>query len=156
MESAAPASVLRKVSVNLTDLADAFDDASWEIQVYLNLDTGEVIHITHEMAQDPEVVREVEEIAAGLGTRYLQLPHADSRAGYTDMRDFVATVADPHLEEQLGDALRGRGAFRRFKDVLLGYPQERERWFVFKQRRQRERACAWLAEEGIAPIGEED
>jgi hypothetical protein len=72
------------------------------------------------------------------------------------MRDFVATVTDPRLEERLGDALRGKGAFRRFKDVLLGYPQERERWFAFKHLRLRERARAWLAEEGIAPTEEGD
>ncbi len=156
MESAAQPPDTRQIKVNLTDLADAFDDASWEIRAYLDLDSGEVLHLTSDIGDDPELVREAEEVEAGLGTRFLQLPLANSRAGYADMRDFVATVADPRLEERLWDAIRGRGAFRRFKDVLLGYPQERERWFAFKHLRLRERARAWLAEEGIEPIEEDD
>ena len=40
---------------------------------------------------------------------------------------FAASVSNPHLCELLGVAVRGRGAFRRFKDVLTRYPAERER-----------------------------
>jgi hypothetical protein len=35
------------------------------------------------------------------------------------------------------------------KDVLAGYPAERERWFAFKAARVRQRVLAWLADEGI-------
>jgi len=46
-------------------------------------------------------------------------------------------------------AIRGKGAFRRFKDVLEGYPEEMERWFSFKDDRLRERALEWLDDIGI-------
>ena len=45
----------------------------------------------------------------------------------------------------------GRGAFRHFKDVLLDYPDERERWFKFKNARVRERILEWLESEGVEP-----
>jgi len=60
------------------------------------------------------------------------------------MEDFIATVKDEHLVELLEVAINGRGAFRRFKDVLLRYPEERERWFQFKDERMQERALEWL------------
>ena len=41
-------------------------------------------------------------------------------------------------------AINGKGAFRRFKDVLLNYPEERERWFQFKDDKTEERALEWL------------
>jgi len=41
-------------------------------------------------------------------------------------------VADPPLRERLLIAIDGKGAFRRFKDVLLAFPAERERWFVYR------------------------
>ena len=90
----------------------------------------------------------------GLGTRFLPLPGADSRAGYEDMEAFIETVASLRLQERLWGAIRGRGAFRRFKDVLAGQPAERERWFAFRDGRVRQRALAWLAEEGIEPVEE--
>ena len=85
--------------------------------------------------------------------RWLWIHNQGSRAGYRDMVDFVRTVADPGRADRLEIALQGRGAFRRFKDVLARWPGELERWFAFSEERQRGRARAWLAEEGytVAP-----
>jgi hypothetical protein len=101
-----------------------------------------------------ELLWEADAVEAGLGTRFLRLPDADAHAGYTDMETFIETVASARLRERLAAAIRGRGAFRRFKDVLAGHPEERERWFAFKDGRVRERVRDWLASEGIAPIPE--
>ena len=101
-----------------------------------------------------ELLWEADAVEAGLGTRFLRLPEADARAGYTDMETFIATVASARLRERLGAAIRGRGAFRRFKDVLAGHPAERERWLAFKDGRVRERVRDWLASEGITPVFE--
>jgi hypothetical protein len=60
------------------------------------------------------------------------------------MEDFIATLADNHLVDLLVVAISGRGAFRRFKDVLLNYPAERERWFRFKNDLMRQRVLEWL------------
>lgn len=40
----------------------------------------------------------------------------------------------------------------RSKDLLLAYPRERERWFVFKDEQGRQRALAWLAARDIELI----
>jgi Uncharacterised protein family (UPF0158) len=42
-------------------------------------------------------------------------------------------------------------AFRRFKDVLLDYPTEREAWFAFRDGHVRGAARDWLEEKGITP-----
>ena len=99
-----------------------------------------------------ELLWEADAVDAGLDTRFLRLPEADARAGYTDMETFIETVASARLQEHLWAAIRGRGAFRRFKGVLAGHPEERERWFAFKGGRVRERVRDWLASEGIAPV----
>lgn len=96
-----------------------------------------------------ELLEEADALEGGLGTRFIRVPNADSREGYGDMPAFIETVTSRRLQESLWDALRGRGAFRRFKDVLAGYPGERERWFAFKDSRPCERVRAWLADEGI-------
>jgi hypothetical protein len=68
------------------------------------------------------------------------------------MEDFILTVRDQHLQDLLWAAIRGRGAFRRFKDLLYAYPAEQERWYDFQDRRQRERVVHWLATVGIEPL----
>jgi hypothetical protein len=93
-------------------------------------------------------LKEIEEAEPG---RYLELPRAESRDGYEDMQAFIDTVDDTHLQELLGVAIQGRGAFRRFKDALARHPAEQQRWFEFQTARLDARAREWLAERGLSP-----
>ena len=86
------------------------------------------------------------------GSRFVAVPQVDSHKAYGDMEDFIATVRDPHLRELLDVAITGRGAFRRFKDVLLDYPRDEQRWFAFRDTKMVERVREWLAEHDIEPI----
>ena len=83
--------------------------------------------------------------------RWLHVLPKGSRRAYDDMVDFTATRTDQRLRERLDHALDGRGAFRRFKDVLFDRPDDREDWFVFSEDRRRGRAREWLADEGYRP-----
>lgn len=73
------------------------------------------------------------------------------RDGYRDMVRFIDTVGDPERADRLEIAISGRGAFRRFKDVLARWPGELERWYAFSDERQRGRARSWLAASGLRP-----
>jgi hypothetical protein len=175
----------RRLKVDLVELAAAFDNASWEISCFLDLQTGRVILITAEtrgqydelvasigdvgqtewraafeaVLRDwdipdwqQESVRDADLVETGFGKRFIRVPQADSREGYEDMETFIETVTNERLAERLARAIRGRGAFRYFKDVLLDFPKERERWFAFRDARQRERVLEWLESEGFEPI----
>ena len=98
-----------------------------------------------------ETVEEAARIEQGFGTRYIEVPRSDSSEGYRDMEAFIDTVADRRLQYHLWNAINGRGAFRRFKDVLLEHPEERERWFAFKSERMHQRILKWLESEEIEP-----
>lgn len=97
-----------------------------------------------------------DQVERGFDTRYIRVPTIDSHAAYGDMEEFIDTVKDESLQARLWDAIRGRGAFRRFKDVLLDHPREREGWFRFKDEQMRRRVLEWLEAEGIQPVGQED
>ncbi len=71
-----------------------------------------------------------------------------SRDGYRDMEDFVDALPDPEQRDRLRIALDGRGAFRRFRDVLARTPDDHSRWSSFSDERRRGRARAWLARKG--------
>ena len=123
---------------------DELDIPDMRLAWYLLWNDGEI------EAAWPEVeAADREQQAEAYLKRFLLIPTTPSYKGYQDMVDFVDTVPHAHLRDQLDVALDGKGAFRRFKNVLLRYPHERERWFAFSDQRQRERADAWLREQGV-------
>lgn len=84
--------------------------------------------------------------------RFIEIPQRESYEGYDEMLEFIETVSDSHLRDRLEDAVSGKGAFRRFKNVLLEYPGERQRWFDFQASNMNRRALEWLDSIGIEPI----
>jgi len=87
---------------------------------------------------------------------FVGVPQRTTREDYERMVEFAATVEDPHLRELLEVALNGRGAFRRFKDVLLRDPDERQRWFNFRDERIRRKIDTWLDHRGLLAQDEQD
>lgn len=75
----------------------------------------------------------------------MSTPEKPRRQLRIDLADLELAVEAASLE--LGRAIRGRGAFGRFRDVLAESPQERERWFECKRQRVRERIAEWLEDE---------
>ena len=61
------------------------------------------------------------------------------------MELFIASVEHPGRAERLAIAIRGCGAFRRFKDELARSPGELERWHALHEGRRLDRARSWLA-----------
>jgi hypothetical protein len=103
-----------------------------------------------------EPLQAADRVEGGFGTRFIRIPQPEPRDGYEDMEAFIATVGNRRLQEQLWIAIRGQGAFRRFKGLLAVHPTERERWFAFRDARVRDRVAGWLTEEGIEPAREPD
>lgn len=143
-----------RIPIDLSSLHIAFDDATFNFEYYVDLKTGEVLMIPNEFIDgEEEETNEINErIEEGFGTRYISIPNISSEEGYKDMEDFIERIEDEDLQEKLYIAIDGQGAFRRFKDVLLDYPDERERWFEFKEDKVAKRINEWLIEEGIEPI----
>jgi hypothetical protein len=170
----------RKLKTDLGELALAFDSGFGEAHHYLDLETGEVVMVTDDTRLELEIIREESGENASLeaildaqghdlpdwqkdalrealqvemdsGSRYIAVPDRDSHEDYRDVEAFIEAVEDDHLRELLEVAIRGRGAFGRFKDVLARYPEAPERWFEFKDDRLRQRMLAWLDSEGIEP-----
>ena len=100
---------------------------------------------------DDEGVSE-DEIDAGLNAgRLIHVEPLGSNVEYRWRAEFTGAVRDARLRDRLEVALDGRGAFRRFKNVLLDFPAERERWFAFRAERLHFAASEWLGELGIEP-----
>jgi hypothetical protein len=101
-----------------------------------------------------EELRTADLVEEGFGTRFVEVPKAESRDGYSDMEAFIDTVQDRRFQNRLWCAIQGKGAFRRFKDTLFDDPRERERWFAFQNERVQQRVLEWLEDEEIEPAEE--
>ena len=142
---------MRKVKANLSELIDAFDNCRIGYEYYLDTKTGELLLVSDEF-MDTNETEEIYERLDDEPERYLSIPTESSREGYQDMVAFTESLEDENLKEKLWIALDGRGAFRRFKDVLLSYPEEREEWFRFQDERLEKRVTEWLEENEIELI----
>jgi hypothetical protein len=71
------------------------------------------------------------------------------------MERFITMVTNEDVQRRLGHAIDGKGAFRRFKDVLMTFADEREHWFNFRSERLRVFMEAWLAAHGLRPTERE-
>lgn len=142
-----PAPLLRSLPVDLEELGEVLEgDPVWG-GGRIDLKTGEVwpqsaVEYAGEGGDDD---------GEDDDGRWLPVPCEGSSPGYRDMELFINTVEDDHLADQLARSIQGRGAFRRFKDVLAGWPDLLDRWYGFTEGRHRGRARAWLAAQGYTP-----
>lgn len=128
--------MLDLASVDLAELCSALEDHSPGVSWWLDPHTGEL-----------QFERDDGEIGDALDAGGMVfVDPLGSGEGYRDMADFVASVGDRRARERLSRALEGRGAFRRFKDALLDFPELRQAWFDFHDARMARRAVAWLAD----------
>lgn len=112
---------------------------------YLDLQTGRVTTIT---TGDPEAALNRQQVSENI-RNYLRVEPASSREQYRWMEKFVGSVTDEPLRERLIISVDGKGAFRRFKDVLLAYPAERERWFSYRAELLHWHIQTWLEQHEI-------
>ncbi|MBV9945163.1 MAG: hypothetical protein JO262_23770 [Solirubrobacterales bacterium] len=151
-----PAAMLHALPVDLEELAGILEGDPLSVGGRIDIRTGAVwakaaIEYALETGEEDEDTADDPE-------RWLAVHGEGSREGYRDMELFIASVEDPGRAERLAIAIRGRGAFRRFKDDLARSRGELERWHTFSAERQRGRARSWLASAGyrVLPVDHRD
>jgi len=137
---------MRDIPVDWEALEDAFENNAPEVHSYLHLVTGDVLRVVDGVA-DPQMHARI-----AADANYLRIDPVSSREQYRWMERYIPMVEDPELVTKLTQAIDGKGAFRRFKDVLMAYGPERERWFSFRSERLRIFMEAWLSAHALSPI----
>ena len=137
---------LQEIPVDWEALEDAFENNAPEVHSYLHMKTGEVLRVVDGIA-DPEMHSRI-----ATDSLYMRIDPVSSREQYRWMERFITMVTDEDVQGRLTTAIDGKGAFRRFKDVLMSFAGERERWFSFRSERLRVFMEAWMGAHGLAPI----
>jgi len=130
--------------VELSKVAEALDFAASGCAAFIDRKTGELAWFTDEESyvDDTELADDLPdwmaEAAADLrrvteSEDFIPLPDKVEIHEYGLMEEYCLSVADDRLGGMLRDAIRGRGAFRRFKDIVTR-EGVRDDWFEFRHR----------------------
>jgi hypothetical protein len=156
------------MKVPFDKIEEAMQASSENINFWLDKKTGKVIFIGDEdvvgeaFYDDDEEAQAAHEIMILNGeieneenieidaSRYLEIipPYSDEKWRW--MEEFALAQQDnPKLFNKLAHALQGSKPFRRFKEALFDFPDKRENWFAFENKKLREFIQNWADDEGI-------
>lgn len=152
--------------IRLRDLINEMDACSDEFKTFLNTRTGELVTLSveelgaAEEGEGPEGfpqwqqdnIRKAAEVVQSRD--YRQLPTKYEIHEYAIMERFCYAVGDDELSRRLLNSIRGRGAFRYFRDTIHAYGIE-EHWYQFREQALKDIAIDWLEGLGIAYTDEE-
>lgn len=139
-------STVRQLEIDWNGLLGAFQMNMPEVKCFLCLDDGKVVKVRpgDQMLAEVRADRD----------HYALIDAIPSRIQYQWLAGFITGVEDPDAKVKLDAAVNGKGAFRRFKDILLTLPDERRRWFEYRDLQMRQRVIEWIREQGIEPTND--
>lgn len=134
------------MKIKLSVVLDAIEMAD-DFMYFLDLQTGGIVCFADEFKIDldeEELEYEMEENPE----RYLRLPTKFEIHEYHIIEEFIWSLPEGGKQNQLERAIRGRGAFRRFKDLLYDFDLEEE-WFQYEADTYLKMAIEWCENNGI-------
>jgi hypothetical protein len=150
-----------KLTVSLRAVAAEMDLPNDAWTAYINRRTGELITVTDEESRAVENGDDADDLPdwqaehlpkvreALASDDFLPLPSKFDIHEYSIMRRFCEQVADTKARDDLLRAIKGSGAFGRFK-VLAGHCGMIDEWYAFRDRKVEDIAAEWLEANGIA------
>jgi Uncharacterised protein family (UPF0158) len=152
--------------VQLSELIEALEFDSDEYGNWVDLQNGSVVRLAHSLISaveegDEEALesmadweKEEVEIAkakiADAGERFVAAPDKFDFHEYRQMERFIGTVEDSAAAEELSRAIKGKGAFRYFKDTASRLDLLKQ-WYQYRDEALKEFVVAW-AEAHQVPI----
>lgn len=128
------------IAIDWAALEAAFENHAPDVRSFLDRKTGALATLVGEGdPSDPVAARIHAEPDA-----FVLIEPVPSREQYRMMERFIETVTNATLKERLADSIVGKGAFRRFKDIIGRYPEERKRWFAFRDVLLHRHILDWL------------
>lgn len=157
----------RKVNVKPVKLKDIVDEMEMQMddyRKYFNKETGTIITVSTEelsIAEESEEDDDFSEypdwqqdsIKDALDVivnedNYIELPDKWEINEYDIMENFCDSVKNGRVGNALYSAIKGRGAFRRFKDAIIRFGIEDE-WYGFREDALKEIAVKWCEDNEI-------
>lgn len=155
------------VPVKLSDIAESISFQTDEDSYYLNRETGDVIPVTDQEfraaeeedgsskelygLEDEQIEIAQDILADERQQKYIPLPDKFDVHEYSIMERFCLSIKDAKISDSLYRTIKGKGAFRRFKDAIYQYGVA-EDWYKYRDNAMRSIAIDWCKGNGIEYI----
>ena len=136
------------MKVKLQEVLEALEGAGMEIEYYYDTKNQGILMVFDGMINgeyDPELM---EEISEGFIEDFIPLPRQYDINEYHMMEDFIYELPAGKNQDILQQAIRGKGAFRRFKDRLYDMNLEKS-WYTYRDAAYEKVAREWCERYGI-------
>ena len=130
------------MKVKLEEVLEALDFANDETQYYYDVENEKIIMVFDGMVDGEDDRELIEEIEDGFVEDYIPLPGQYEIHEYRIMEEFIYDLGDGKQQEILAGAIRGRGAFRRFKDRLYDLNLQ-QKWYDYRDSAYERIAREW-------------
>jgi hypothetical protein len=137
---------VRELNIDWAALHSAFQMNMPEVRCFLSIEDGRVLKLP---PGDPTL-----STVRADPQRYIAVDAIPSRIQYQWLDEFIKSIEEENVRGRMEAAINGKGAFRRFKDILLTLPDERRRWFEYRDQMMRQRIIEWVREQGVTPLNE--
>ncbi|HEL2055837.1 TPA: hypothetical protein TY413_001151 [Streptococcus suis] len=139
------------MAVWFQDVVDALQMLSQGDRYYYDSYLDELVYLSVEETGLESCEGLEEEIEEDVTGRFVRLPTYYDFNTYTFMERYVYHLPEGDLSDRLSRAIRGRGAFRRFKNELERCDRLEE-WYVFEAQCYEELVLDWCQENEIAIV----
>ena len=149
--------------VKLSDIIDAMDIQMDESLSYVDKETGEVLNFMHEelvAAEDDEPLDDFPEWQRESIQKAKKIIYEDNAPSlptkwdiheYRIMKNFCYSIEDERISDSLFRAIRGRGAFRYFKDSIHRFGIQDD-WYKYRYEAFKKIAIEWCEDSNIEYI----
>lgn len=134
------------MKIQLQQVIDAIEMADDNWTGFYDSQTGDTVWLGDQDFDDD--YEETEELIETSEDRFYRFPTKFDINEYSIMEDFVDDLPAGAARNELVNAIRGRGAFRRFKDTLYNYGIEQQ-WYDYQAEAYKRIAIRWCQGEGL-------
>lgn len=136
------------MKVNFREVLQALEGAGMEIEYYYDTKNQEILMIFDGMINGEYNPELMEEIREGFVEDFIPLPGRYDINEYRMMESFIYELPVGRNQSVLEQAIRGKGAFRRFKDCLYNLGMEKN-WYGYRDAAYEQIARNWCEKFGL-------
>ncbi len=135
------------MKINLQVVIDAIEEATESYTSFYDTKTKETVYLP-DAFMTGEMDEELLELIENYPDRFLRFPTKYDIHEYSIMEAFVDYLPPGKIKSELTAAIRGKGAFRRFKQSVRYHGIE-QLWYDYQANAYRELAERWCVENDI-------